>query len=167
MRHKGQWGIMEYIFATIMFIILITFLIFFLTWWQITQMEKEAKSSTEERSLYMIRRFTNSQFFVKETNVFDQDKLFSFLGRCESLKELFGEDYFVEIRILDGREAEVPCKEDRTDCNYFSFCKEAGEREYSALAVPVNVYSRVGYVFESGIVSRTYPAVLKVGVYNG
>lgn len=166
MKLKCQWGIMEYIFATIVFIILITLVIFFLSWWQITQMEKETKISTSERALYLIKRFTSSQFFVKEKNIFDDAKLFSLMGRCEELQELFGEGWFVEIRIFDGNEDDIMCG-DRYDgsCNYFSFCKELG-RDYSALPVPVNVYRKIGYVFESGVVPRTYPAVLKVGVYS-
>jgi hypothetical protein len=167
MKLKCQWGIMEYIFATIVFIILITSVIFFLSWWQITQMERETKTSTTEKSLYLIKRFTNSPFFVKESDVFDEAKLFSLMGRCEELQELFGGGWFAEIRIFDGNEQDILCGDEYDgSCNYFSFCKEAG-RDYSALPVPVNVYRKIGYVFESGLVSRTYPGVLKVGIYNG
>lgn len=165
MSFRGQWGVMEYILTVIVFIILITIFIFFLSWWQITQMEKEMKISKMDKALSIMKFVTNSYLFVKEPNVFDDTKLFSWIDKCEKLHEILGDGWFMELIIFDGKGDVICHKEYNTYCNHFIFCKEY-RREYSILPLPVNINKRFGFVFENGIISRTYPGLLKIGVYS-
>jgi hypothetical protein len=166
---KGQMGLMEYVVLTFFILIIIIVLVFFLSGWQITQFGLEKKKSEGDRSLTLLKNAMNSQFFNKEPSVIDDGKLTSLTsmgtGACKNLWELFGDDWFFEVRVIDGTGMTTPCDwNNYPDCNYWSFCEDS--RNNLSYVMPVSIYRNIGLIVSDTALGRTDIGTLKVGVYT-
>jgi len=106
--------------------------------------------------------------FVKENGVFDDAKLtalnYSVANVCNDLEDIFGNDWFFEVQVLDGTDIITPCTQTSyPNCNYWSFCAVSGNN--IAFDLPVNVYRNTRTSLETDILGGTDLALLKVGVY--
>jgi hypothetical protein len=137
-----------------------------LTTWQVSRAKIEKNRINQRRAITILKKTIVSEYFAKDNSMFDDSKLTSMLGRCEELKKIFGENWFAEIRVIDGNNEIVPCDPNVYDnkCNYWSYCKEE-KGNYTSYIVPINIYRKVGWVFRRGILPRVYPGYIKVGVY--
>ncbi len=165
MKYKGQIQLMEQIITLFFIIIIIVFIIFFLTVWQVSRANVEKNRVEQRRAMNILKRMIVSEYLVKENSMFDDSKLTSMLDRCEDLEKLFGENWFAEIKIINGKN-DIPCSPGvyDTNCNLWTYCKKKGN--FTSYILPVNVYRKVGWIFRRGIVPKVYPAYIKVGVYH-
>ncbi len=165
-RVSGQISILEYALLTFFVMVVIIGLIIFLSYWQVTQLGVEETRTRMDRALFLTKHFLNSQQFVKRDSMFDDGKLtalFSLPNACEELQEVFGLDWFAEIRVLDGNAPKECTWTNYPDCNYWSFCVE--DKSNRSYDVPTNIYRRIGYTLTTGVLGRTDIGILRVGVY--
>jgi hypothetical protein len=156
---RGQVSIMEYVLMTFFIIVIILGLLFFLSWWQFTQIGMQEHKTRMERVFMTARYMSNSPYFVKENSFFDDAKLTAAksLGSsvCKDFESLFGYDCFIKVRVFDG-DLEIPCTwGNYPDCNSWEFCTK-NQRNISRI-LPVNIYRKIS---ESNGVGT-----MEVGVY--
>lgn len=153
---------MEYLFLSLFVLLVIISLIFFLSWWQLSQFGLEEQRLKNDRLLALLRGFTHSPLLVKGDSLFDDSRLLAvqLLGddACGELEALFGRDWFMEIEVINRPGCAGQCRQSNYGCcNYWSLCTQ-GDRPNVSRSIPVNVYRKAE--------DRTDLAVLKVGVYN-
>ena len=160
---KAQASIMEYILLTLFILMIIFALLFFLSWWQGTQLGMEEHNVKAERTLFLARYVSSSPYFIKENSVFDDSKLTAMQSMgpqiCTELEKVFGFDWFIKIRSFDGDE-EVLCTWNsyrEGGCNSWKFCTKEDQRNISR-ALPVNIYSK--------LTGMTGIGIMEVGVYT-
>jgi hypothetical protein len=153
---------MEYLLLSLFVLLVIISLIFFLSWWQLSQFGLEEQRIKNDRVVALLNRFTNSPLFVKENSVFDDSRLLAIqlLGddACRELEDLLGSGWFMEIEVLSRPGCAGQCSQSNYDCcNYWSLCSQ-GSRMNVSMSIPVNVYRKAE--------DRTDLAALRVGVYS-
>jgi len=143
MRRSGQMALMEQIITLFFVMVIIVFIIFFLVTWQVSRSNAEKEKIEEMRGLSILKTLISSNYLVKENSMFDDSKLTSMLGKEDELKEIFGDGWFAEIRVMDGRDETVPCTANEYDnnCNYWEYLKKKNGN-YTAYVVPVNIYRK-------------------------
>jgi len=144
-RLKAQHEIMEYVILTLFIVIIIIGFVFFLSGWNITQLQLDKEKARQDRALFIMKYFLSSPLFTKENSVFDDTKLDAFRSlpnECTELGKIIGENWFAEIETFNGAKWEM--------------CTQ--NKNYSAYIVPANVYRKFTDKAELG--------TLKVGVYG-
>ena len=159
---KGQSEIMEYILMIVFIVAAIIGMMLFLSWWNITQIQAQGFKEREDRVVTLAQNMMNDYMFVNGDSVFDDGKLTSVNAAgvgCDSLKEIYGEDWFVNITALD-MPVEKKCDwSGYPDCNYWSFCVYQEHPESRAVYnFPVNVYRKA--------TNRMAMGVMHVEVYT-
>jgi hypothetical protein len=164
MADKAQTSMMEYLLLSFFILMVIIAMIFFLTFFQLSQLEMEKQSMNDQRLDSLLKRFMNSPVFVKQNSVFDDSKLMAIWslqksGICNDLSGLFGDDWFIELEVLNQHPGENigECNAmNYPDCGYWSICAHPGIS--ISKVIPVNIYRKAQ--------ERTDLGLLKVGVYN-
>jgi Tfp pilus assembly protein PilE len=176
---KGQGQMLEYVLLMVFIVIVILALIFFLTWWQISQLSVEKSKNQQDRTLSLIKQFLDSPYMTKENSMFDDGKLTALAmtdneidKSCQRLQAVYGTDWYAEIRLKDGK---PPAKCDQMnypdgtrDCNYWTLCEQQqGAKGKVSQIIPVNVYRNIGFVLDvtGAVLPRTYIGTLNVTVY--
>ena len=140
---KSQISIMEYVLLTFFIIVIILAFIFFLTWWQFSQMESEKMSKINNKAFALMKIFLDMPMLTKENSMFDDSKLTSATSalKCDDFKKILGSGWFAKIRLFEGDE-EIKCTwSNYPNCNYWEFCVREGRGV--SYAVPVNIYRRM------------------------
>ena len=150
---------MEYILVTFFILLIIVALLFFLSWYQFSQISMEEHKLKSERVMFLARYASNSPYMVKENSMFDDSKLTALksLGpdACRELESVFGYEWFIMIRAFEG-EDDVPCTwSNYPDCNTWEFCTQ--DKRNISRVLPVNIYRKMSE--ENGI------GTLEVGIY--
>lgn len=158
-ERKGQVSIMEYILLTFFILMVILALIFFLSWWQLTQLGMEEHKLKMEKVFLAASHVTNSPYFVKENAIFDDAKLTAAksLGPsiCKDFEKFLGFDWFIKIKSFEG-DGDVPCTwMNYPDCNSWEFCTK--NQKNTSRILPVNIYRKVS--------EKNAVGILEVGVY--
>jgi hypothetical protein len=151
---------------TFFIIVIIVALMVFLSYWQITQLRVEETKAQTDRALFLAKHLLNSQHFVKKDSMFDDGRLTALASlpdACGELQKIFGEDWFAEIRVLDGNPETLCTWSNYPECNCWKFCAE--NKNNMSFVIPVNIYRKIGYVLTTGILERSDIGTLKVGVY--
>jgi hypothetical protein len=167
-RKKGSVEMMEYMFLTLFVIVIVIAFVIFLSWWNISQMNVEKSKAELDKTLVLTKSLASSPFLARGDSLLDDGKLTVLQGMgqeaCDSIKGVYGADWFAVVRLLDGRN-DMPCNSTSyPDCNYWSFCKTAS-KNYRSYVVPVNIYRNIGTVLSTGVIGRTYIGSIEVGVY--
>jgi hypothetical protein len=174
MPTKGQSNIMEYLILTIFIMFIIIVLVFFLSGWQYSQFRSREYRDETQRVVLLMDYFTNSPYFIKEKSMFDDSKLWAIMDTddsCEYLEEIFGQNWFAEIEVIDESGIRKECDPDSPstylDCNYWSFCLSSDpDEKFMSYVIPVNVYRKYYQSTEHPeMKERTDVGTLKVGVY--
>ena len=145
-------------------LVVIVALIFFLTWWQFSQLGAEKQNINTQNIEKHLRMFINTPLLVNENSVLDGSKLMAIqsLGQdaCQKLETLFGERWYIEVEILSRTSCLGQCDASSYPCcGYWEICKPSQEPgNVDMLVLPVNVY-RKSY-------DRTDLGLLRVGVYE-
>ena len=164
---KGQMELMEYVIMGFFLFIMIIVLIFFFTGFQVTQLSQDAKRSQIDQVLTLAKQVSSSPVLVKEIGVFDDAKLTglaSLEDSCKRISSLFGQGWFFEVRVLDGK-PDLECTETTyPHCNYWAFCARSAQN--TTFDLPVNIVRVVGLQLPAGTFSRTDLGLLRVGVYE-
>ncbi len=151
---------MEYILLTFFILLVIVGLLFFLSWWQFSQLGMEEHKVRMDRVMSLAQQVSNSPYFVKENSMFDDAKLTALksLGSdvCTGMESIFGYGWFIKVRLFDGTGEEVPCTwGNYPECNSWTFCAK-GQKNTSR-AIPVNVYRKMS--------EKNSVGILEVGIY--
>ncbi len=161
-RRKGQASIMEYIMLTFFILVVILGLLFFLSWWQFSQLGMEEHKVNTEKVFFTARYVSNSPYFVKENSVFDDAKLTAAMSMgkslCTRMESVFGYNWFIRINVFEG-DTDVLCTwSSYPDCNYWEFCTDPkDDRKKTSRILPVNVYRKISE--QNGI------GTIEVGIY--
>lgn len=165
---KAQMGLMEYIILTFFIVLIIIVMVFFLIGYQITQSSLQKGETSVDRALSLTKQVYYSPLFVKSGGVFDDSKLTSLktMGNvCPKLEEMFGDDWFFELTVLNEDNEVIPCEQSTYPfCNYWSFCQQQ-DRNFIVYDLPVNVHRSIGMILSDSILQRTDIGLLRVGVY--
>jgi hypothetical protein len=144
---KAQSSIMEYLLLSFFILMVIIALIFFLTFWQSSQLSLEQQNLKSQRLDTLLNRFINSPLFVMENSVFDDSKLMAIQslenkGACQDLEALFGSDWSIRVEVLTPRPGCAgPCTASSYPCcGSWEICTR-GERNITKV-LPVNVYRK-------------------------
>lgn len=159
MYRKGQISMMEYILVTFFILMVIVGLLFFLSWYQFSQINMEEHKAKTERILFLAQYVSNSPYLVKENSVFDDSKLTALksLGSsvCKDLEDVFGYNWYLKFYAFDA-DADVSCTwGNYPECNSWEFCTK-DQRNMSRI-LPVNIYRKMSD--ENGI------GTMEVGMY--
>jgi hypothetical protein len=160
---SGQSSIMEYLLISFFVLMVILFMIFFLTGWFFSQQGLEQQNIQNQRVLTMLERVTNSQLFVNENSVFDDLKLLSAQSMpqeelCSDLSRLFGDGWFLRIEVINRPGGPCDFSSYVSGCGSWELrCGEPGEGQ-RIMNLPVNVFRKAE--------DRTDIGVLTVGVYT-
>lgn len=159
MRYKSQSELMEYVFLTFFVVVLIFGIIFFLTYWQTSQYKIEISKEEKNKVLSIGEHFMYFPFLTKEKFMFDDSKLTGVLValKCKDLERFFGTNWYVSIKIFDGKEKKLCTWSNYPDCNYWEFCKKEN-KPAKAYNFPVNIYRKIE--------NRVDMGVMRVGVYE-
>jgi hypothetical protein len=178
-QFKGQSQMLEYVLLMVFIVGVVLALIFFLTWWQLSQLSIEKSETQQDRLLSLVKQFLDSPYMTKESSMFDDGKLTALVMMdnnidmsCERLQAIYGDDWYAEIRLKDG----LPLKkcdqmsfpDGSSHCNYWTLCQQqAGPKTRISHVIPVNVYRNIGYVVDvtKAVLPRTYMGALNVTVY--
>jgi hypothetical protein len=158
-RRKAQVSIMEYILLTFFILVVILGLLFFLSWWQFTQLGMQEHRLRMDRVIFLAKYVSSSPYFVKESAVFDDAKLTAIQslgsGVCRDFEGILGDGWFIRVRVFEGDE-EIPCTwTSYPSCNLWEFCTR--EQKNTSRTLPVNIYRKV--TEENGV------GMMEVGVY--
>ncbi len=158
-RKRGQVSIMEYILLTFFILVVILALLFFLSWWQFSQLGMQEHKLKMERILFLAKYVSNSPYFIKENSIFDDSKLTAAKslgpGICDDFESVFGYDWFIKIRAFNG-DTETTCTwTNYPDCNSWKFCTK--DQKNISRILPVNIYRKIPE--ENGI------GIMEVGIY--
>ncbi len=155
---------MEYLLLSFFVLVVIIAMIFFLSWWQFSQLGMEQKSIKNQRGTVLMDRFINSPIFTRENSVFDDSKLRAVQSfgqdACTDLWDIFGSEWFMEVEVLNPRPGcEGPCDSASYPCcaSWDIVCGNSGDRNVS-MVLPVNVYRKAE--------DRTDLGLLRTGVYS-
>lgn len=150
----GQAHLMEYVLLTFFAVLILLLIAFFLTGWQITGAESQKQELVLQKSLFVLKSFSNSPYInrrgFKEGSMFEDSKLT--VLKCEDLQNLFGKSWWAEIYIPGY--TEICTEENYPNCGYWKFCEK--ESESIIYEIPVNIYRKVSGNVDIGI--------LRVGV---
>ena len=154
---------MEYVLMTFFIFAIILALMFFLSGWQSLQTQLTSVGEYIERGVDMADSISSSLYFIKTNNILDDSKLMvlnTTQGMCDKLKNIFGSNWFVEVRAFqyssDGSDEDIACTEDSyPDCNLWTICRQ--DRDSVFYVLPVNIYRKLD--------ERTDIGMLTVGVY--
>jgi len=158
-KKKAQVSIMEYILLTFFILLVILGLLFFLSWWQFSQIGMEEHKVKMERILFLAQYVSNSPYLVKENSIFDDAKLTAIKslgpGICKDFESVFGYNWFIKIKVFDG-DTEIPCTwSNYPNCNSWEFCTK--DQKNTSRMLPVNIYRKIPE--ENGI------GIMEVGIY--
>lgn len=159
MNRKGQVSIMEYILLTFFILMVILALIFFLSWWQFTQLGMEEHKLRMEKVFLAASHITASPYFVRESGIFDDAKLTAAKSIeaeiCKDFEGIIGFDWFIKVTSFEGEE-KVPCTwMNYPDCNSWEFCTK--NQKNTSRILPVNIYRKIS--------ERNAVGIVEVGVY--
>jgi len=173
---KAQANMMEYVLMTFFMFAIIVALIFFLSGWQTMQTQVAHVGEYLERGVDIADSILNSPYFIKGNEMIinpmlDDSKLMTLNttdGICDMLENIFGANWFVEIRVFDyssdGSDGAVECTlNSYPDCNLWTICKQ--DRDSVLFVLPVNVYRKAWLDADTGVRGRTDIGILTVGVY--
>lgn len=163
---KGQTELFEYVIATFFIVIILVFVILMLSSYQTSQLELEQQKIKDLKTMASLKRFLSTSILSKDDSLLDDSKLTAALGMCKDMEEFFGNKWYAEVRILEGQEIRCTPGEYTTNCNYWVFCEENKQGDESSYTVPVNVMRKMFWVTNRGTNSRTYPAIVEVGIYE-
>ena len=167
LRHiKGQANIMEYILMTFFIFVIIIALMFFLSIWQVSQVQMSSASDYLERVGDISDAVMKSVYFIKGStmvvdSMFDDSKLMAFVSGgeevCDQLEKIFGSRWFMEVRAIEYSESEnTGISEECTnhnypDCNTWTICKT--DDEAVLVVMPVNIYRKMHAMTDMGILT--------------
>lgn len=178
-QFKGQGQMLEYVLLMVFIVGVVLALIFFLTWWQLSQLSIEKSETQQDRLLSLVKQFLDSPYLTKEGSMLDDGKLTALVmmdnnidRSCERLQDIYGDDWYAEIRLKDG----LPLKkcdqmsfpDGNNYCNYWTLCKPlTGSKARISHVIPINVYRNIGYVLNvtKAVLPRTYMGALNVTLY--
>jgi hypothetical protein len=160
--NKGQSGIMEYLLLSFFVVFAILIVIFFLTWWQVSQLDLEKQTIKSNRAVSLLEKSASSQLMVARDSVFDDSKLMALqsLGArgCSLLHGQLGQEWFIAVQVLNPR----PGCESGCDASSYPCCARweicgTGKPNITRV-LPVNVFRKAE--------ERTDLGLLTVGVYG-
>jgi hypothetical protein len=172
---KSQGQMLEYVLMMVFIVAVVLGLIFFLTWWQISQLSVEQSRNQQDRALSLLKQLSNSPYLAKEDSVLDDAKLTVMSGMipdaCSRLQKIYGTDWNAEVRLFDDKPLK-PCTQStypdgNEDCNYYTFCPVLPTKTRITRVIPVNIYRNIGYLTDTtnATISRTFIGTLNVTVY--
>ncbi len=144
-RMKAQQGILEYVMLTLFVVIVIIALLFFLSWWQASQLGLEKRSNAVQRTYSVLGQFINDPVLVKSSSVLDDSKLTALQSMdCDDMEKVFGSGWYANVTLFEG-DARMECKTNYPNCNYWEFCpRNYGSRcSRISYAIPVNIYRKM------------------------
>lgn len=156
---KGQMGMMEYVVMVFFLAIVIVVLIFFLTGFQISQLNLEKRTIQLDRTLELSKQVMTSPLFVTENGVLDAAKLTALTAIpdvCDQLTGLFGEEWFFTVRVV-GEPPAVCGVDTFPECTSWEICVQ--DKTMAAFDFPVNI------LFYEDL-PRKELGLLTVGVYG-
>ena len=174
-QFKGQGQMLEYVLMMVFIVAVILGLIFFLTWWQISQLGVEQTKNQQDRALSLLKQFTDSPYMTKENSVFDDAKLTVLSSMipdaCERLQGVYGTDWHAEIRLFDDNPltkcTQTSYPDGIRECNYWTICPDLPAKAKITRVIPVNIYRNIGFLTNAtnAVLPRTYIGTLNVTVY--
>jgi len=147
---KGQAQLMEYIFMTLLIVVILFAVIIFLAGWQATQLKLEKTKTQSQYVLNLLKLVSTSPLFVKEPSVYDAGKLLALKQECKELEKLFGR--FTLNVTLVGQELTECTSDTWPDCTSWLICPHPGN--YTAYGFPAAIYWPAGRVTDYGIHPR-------------
>jgi hypothetical protein len=150
---KGQQGIMEYVMLTFFVLVIIVALLFFLSWWQASQLGLESRANAVHMTYSVLGQLINDPAVARGSSVLDDSKLSALQNMgCDELEVVFGRGWYANVTLFEG-DARVVCGENYPDCNYWSLCPENyGDRcTRISYIVPVNIYRKMSESVSVGI----------------
>ena len=158
---RAQANMMEYVMMTFFIFIVLAALMIFLSYWQTSQIQLTGAIEGIDRAVDLADAVIYSPYFIKGNEmvidpVLDDAKLMALnktVGICDKLKNIFGPNWFAEVRIFEyeGTGQKLECTEDSyPDCNTWMICNE--DREGAFFSLPVNVYRNAWSRIDIGVV---------------
>ena len=144
---------MEYVMLTFFVLVVIVALLFFLSWWQASQLGLEKRSNAVQMTYSVLGQFINDPVVVKAGSVLDDSKLSALQGMgCDELEGVFGAGWYANVTLFEG-DARAACGSNYPDCNYWSFCPEnyGGRCSRISYVIPVNIYRKMSESVSVGI----------------
>ena len=142
---KGQQGIMEYVMLTFFVLVIIVALLFFLSWWQASQLGLESRDNAVQRTYSVLGQLINDPVVVKGNSMLDDSKLSALQDMdCQELESIFGQGWYANVTLFEG-DTSVVCGTNYPHCNCWSFCPENyGDRcTRISYVIPVNIHRKM------------------------
>ena len=162
---KAQASIMEYILMTFFLMVVILSMVMFMGWWNITQISIDHNKLAGSNALLLLQDFSGSGYLSVRDSVLDDSKLTAIKlmqsqgsDFCRDFRPVFGNDWFLEVEVLDGNPRKECSFSSYPDCNHWTFCKKEQAAERTVYNMPVNVHRKVS--------GRDDLAILYAGVYG-
>jgi len=166
-KRSGQSEMIEHMLLVLFIVVVLIVLIFFLSGWQVSQLELAKTQGVSEAALAASKTLGYYPGLVSDPYVFDDASLTALQGLdsfCSYMEQRVGREWFAEVSVLGQGEKKECNSLNYPDCNYWGFCIREGRKV--SYSLPANVYRRQAQVFSASIAPRTDLAVLTAGVYN-
>ncbi|MBI4173943.1 MAG: hypothetical protein HY519_04450 [Candidatus Aenigmarchaeota archaeon] len=154
----AQVEVTEYMVLLFFIGAILVFFILFLGGMQANQLEMEKEKLDALRDLTLLRRTADSRLFSDGDGTLLHAKLLPLLAMCGSLQATFGPGWHAEVIVFDGNKITDCAK--TPSCNRYVFCGQ-NSGTGSNLELPVSLARP-----DASNALRTFPAVLRVGVYD-
>ena len=162
---RAQASIMEYILMTFFLLVVILSMVMFMGWWNVTQISIDRNRLAGSNTLLLLQDLSGSGYLAVRDSVLDDSrltaiKLMQSQGSdfCREFRPVFGNDWFLEVEVLDGKPMKECDFSSYPDCNYWAFCKPSAESEKTVYNMPVNVHRKMS--------GKDDLAILYAGVYG-